>query len=255
MVLEQRVAVVTGGASGIGEEICRQFSREGATVIIADLNGESAQKLAGELKAAGRAAAVRCVDIRDTQKVKEAADQTADEFGTIDVLVNCAGYNKFVAPDEVTPDLWDRFLSVNLDGSWNFAAAVMPYMMRQQKGKIINIGSAAAVRANPKCLPYVVAKHGIVGLTRALAVDLGPYQINVNCICPGPIETPLFAQSTTPEFARQIRERIPLDRLGKPRDIASAAVFLASCASDFITGVILPVDGGLVCCNRAHHYE
>jgi NAD(P)-dependent dehydrogenase (short-subunit alcohol dehydrogenase family) len=128
-------------------------------------------------------------------------------------------------------------------------------MIKKRSGKIINVGSAAAILAIPQALPYVVAKHAIVGLTRALAVDLGPYNINVNCICPGPVQTPLLDQATTASFRAEITKTIPLNRLGKPSDLANAAVFLASSLSDWITGVVLPVDGGLVCCVRARHWE
>lgn len=255
MDLKDKVAIVTGGASGIGEEICLQFAREGARIAIADIDSAASAEVITKIEREGGRAIALNVDIRDLAEVRKATQQVLDGYGTVDILVNCAGYNKFVGVDEVTSELWDQLISINLTGSWNFANAVMAHMRQQRSGKIINIGSAAAILANPKCLPYVVAKHGVVGLTRALAVDLGPDQITVNCICPGPIQTPLFDKSTTPEFARRIKERVPLNRLGKPSDIANAAVFFASPKSDFISGTVLPVDGGLVCCIRSQHYE
>jgi NAD(P)-dependent dehydrogenase (short-subunit alcohol dehydrogenase family) len=255
VLLRDKTAIVTGGASGIGEEICMQFAAEGARIGIADLNAEEARRVINRVEAIGGQARLLHVDIRDHQKVKAVVATTLEASRTIDILVNCAGFNTFLAPEEVTPDAWEKLRSINLDGCWNFCSAVMDPMMKQRRGKIINIGSAAAIKAIPKALPYVVAKHGVIGLTRALAVDLGPYGINVNCICPGPIQTPLFDASVSPNFKESIRNNIPLDRLGRPADIAQAAVFLASPASDWITGVTLPVDGGLVCCVRAHHYE
>lgn len=255
MVLKEKIAIVTGSGSGIGEEIAAEFARQGARVAIADINAPAAQRVVEKIERSSGKAMVLEVDICDPQKVKAAAARVVEAFGTIDILVNCAGFNQFVAVEDVTPELWERIRSINLDGSWNFASAVLPVMMKRRRGKIINIGSAAAVKAIPKALPYVVSKHAIVGLTRALAVDLGPYNINVNCICPGPVETPLLEKSTSATFQQQIAATLPLGRLGKPSDIAQAAVFLASSASDWITGVVLPADGGLVSCVRAHHWE
>jgi NAD(P)-dependent dehydrogenase (short-subunit alcohol dehydrogenase family) len=255
MVLENKVAIVTGGASGIGEEICLRFAEQGARVAIADVNSEGANQVIKKIEASGGTALHLHVDIRDHQKVHESVANVLSVFGTVDVLVNCAGFNQFVGLDQVTPELWERIRSINLEGSWNFCSAVVGPMMQKRAGKIINVGSAAAILAIPKALPYVVAKHAVVGLTRALAVDLGPYNINVNCICPGPVQTPLLSQSATTVFQREIVKTIPLARLGKPSDLAHAAVFLASSLSDWITGVVLPVDGGLVSCVRAHHWE
>jgi NAD(P)-dependent dehydrogenase (short-subunit alcohol dehydrogenase family) len=255
MLLENKSAIVTGGASGIGEEICLRFAEQGATIAIADVNVEGARAVIKKIEACGAKACHVHVDIRDGQKVQDSVTEVLDRFGTVDILVNCAGFNQFVEVDQVPPELWEKVLSVNLEGSWNFCRAVMGQMIRKRSGKIINIGSAAAVLAIPKALPYVVAKHAVVGLTRALAVDLGPYNINVNCICPGPVQTPLLDQTTTPTFRAEITKTIPLNRLGTPSDLAHAAVFLASSLSDWITGVVLPVDGGLVSCVRAHHWE
>lgn len=255
MILKDRVAIVTGGGSGIGEEVALEFSQQGARVAIADINAVAAKRVVDKLEAISGEALVLEVDICDHKRVHAAAARVVEVFGTIDILVNCAGFNQFVAVEDITHELWEKIRAINLDGSWNFASAVLPVMMKKRSGKIINIGSAAAVKAIPKALPYVVSKHAVVGLTRALAVDLGPYNINVNCICPGPVQTPLLDQSTSAAFQRQIATTIPLGRLGKPSDIAQAAIFLASPASDWISGVTLPADGGLVSCVRARHWE
>jgi NAD(P)-dependent dehydrogenase (short-subunit alcohol dehydrogenase family) len=254
-VLAGKAAIVTGGGSGIGEEVSVQFSEHGASVAVADINPESGECVTRRILESGGQATFLHVDVRECNQVQQAVSRAIEAFGTVDILVNCAGLNTFKDVQEVSYELWDRIRSINLDGAFNFCRAVIGTMIQQRSGKIINIGSAAAIKAIPKALPYVAAKHGLVGLTRALAVDLGPHNINVNCICPGPIQTPLLERETNPAFREGITKAIPLDRLGKPSDIAAAALFLASPQSDWITGVILPVDGGLVSCVRAHHYE
>ena len=193
-------------------------------------------------------------DIRDPERVTETVAQTVAQFGTVDILVNCAGWNMFQAVEEVTAEEWEKIRSVNLDGSWFFSQAVAPEMKKKRSGKIINVGSAAGILAIPKAAPYSIAKHAVVGLTRAFAVELGPHNITVNCVCPTSVDTPLLRESTTPAFRADITRRIPLRRLGKVSDMAKACLFLASADADFISGVILPVDGGLTCCLRAHHY-
>lgn len=255
MTLKDKVAIVTGGASGIGQEICIQFAQQGSRVVIADLNIAKAQHVIRRIEEEGGTGIALELDICQRDNVQRAIAKTVDKFQSVDILVNCAGFNQFVSVDEISPELWNKILSINLAGSWNMCQAVLPVMMARCSGKIINIGSAAAILAIPHALPYVVAKHAIVGLTRALAVDLGPYKINVNCICPGPVQTPLLNEATTQMFRDEIAKTIPLDRLGLPSDLAQAALFLASPAADWITGSVLPVEGGLVSCVRAHHWE
>ena len=148
-------------------------------------------------------------------------------------------------PTDYTVEYWQRVRSINLDGTWYFSQAVATPMRERRRGKIVNFGSSAGILANPHQAPYCVAKHGIVGITRAMAVDLGSYQINVNCVSPTTVETPLGLRSTTPEFRAKMAEQIPLGRLGKVSDMVDAVLFLASPRADFITGVTLPVDGGL----------
>jgi NAD(P)-dependent dehydrogenase (short-subunit alcohol dehydrogenase family) len=217
------------------------------------VNAEKAAAVARCIQSRGGEAIFLNVDVREHEKVKSAVAEVVDQFGRVDVLVNSAGYNKFVPPQELTHEYWETMRSINLDGTWNFCHAVMYPMMEQRSGKIINIGSAGAVLGYPQAPGYIAAKHGVVGLTRALAVDLGSYGINVNCVCPGPIDTPLLTESTDQAFRDGIVRHIPLGRLGKPSDIANACLFLASCLSDWISGVVLPTDGGLVSCVRAKH--
>jgi NAD(P)-dependent dehydrogenase (short-subunit alcohol dehydrogenase family) len=178
-----------------------------------------------------------------------------DELGPPTILANVAGLNQFVSVEELPPGLWEKIRSINMDGPFHCARAVMPGMIEKRAGKIVSITSAAGVRAIPKAVPYSAAKHGLVGLTRALALDLAPFGINVNCIAPSTVQTPLVKQAVNNVFLEKMLQTIPLGRFGTPRDIARAAVFLCSSDADWITGVVLPVDGGLTCGIRAHHFE
>ena len=249
---EGQVAIVSGGAAGIGEGVVRALSQRGANVVIADKDNQAAGAL---VKAIGssRVSSVE-VDIAQAEQVSAAVEGVLGQFQKIDILVNCAGWNAFMNPTDYTVEYWQRVRSINLDGTWYFSQAVAVPMRERRRGKIVNFGSSAGILANPHQAPYCVAKHGIVGITRAMAVDLGSYQINVNCVSPTTVETPLGLRSTTPEFRAKMAEQIPLGRLGKVSDMVDAVLFLASPQADFITGVTLPVDGGLTSCRRAQHW-
>jgi NAD(P)-dependent dehydrogenase (short-subunit alcohol dehydrogenase family) len=249
-----RTAIVTGGASGIGEAIVRAFVHDGLRVAILDLQGDAARALSVELGGEAFCLPIE-VDVTDATAVRAAVQSVIAAFGTVDVAVNCAGVNRFLAPEDVDEATWHRLIAVNLDGPWNLCSAVMPEMIRRRSGRIVNIGSAAGVLGIPKAVPYAAAKHGIVGLTRSLAVDLGPYGITVNCVAPGTTLTPLVESATSETFKAEATHRTPLARLGSPSDIANAVVFLASEKAAWISGVVLPVDGGLTACIRAHHWE
>ena len=254
-LLASKVALVTGGASGIGAAICAEFAAQGARVVIADVDSDKADQVVRKLTADGAEAIAVRADVTQFEDAKEAAAATIDRFGALDILVNCAGWNQFRSVEDYTLDYWQKIRSINLDGPWNFCTAVMPTMIKQKHGKIVNIASAAGMLGIPKAAPYSTSKLGVIGLTRALAVDLGPHNINVNCICPAAIETPLLREATSNTFVTAVTDRTPLARLGQPTDISKAALFLAGPDSSWITGAILPVDGGLTCCLRAHHYE
>lgn len=254
-LLASKVALVTGGASGIGAAICMEFAKQGAAVVVADVDKTKADRMVDEMGGVKSNVIAAAVDVADFNQVEAAATATLERFGAIDILVNCAGWNQFRSVEDYTQEYWQKIRAVNLDGPWNFCTAVMPAMMKQKSGKIVNISSAAGYLGVPNAAPYSTSKLGVIGLTRALAVDLAPHNINVNCICPASIETPLLNEATGHKFQAAITDRIPLGRLGKPGDISKAALFLAGPDSDWITGVVLPVDGGLTCCLRAHHYE
>jgi NAD(P)-dependent dehydrogenase (short-subunit alcohol dehydrogenase family) len=251
---DAKVAIVTGGASGIGAAIVELLMERGARVVILDLQTDLAESLATRL--GGEAVCrVETTDVTDPDAVRAAVASTIAAFSTVDIAVNCAGLNRFMSPEDVDDATWRRILSINLDGPWNVCSAVIPEMVRRQSGRIVNIGSAAGVLGIPKAVPYSTAKHGIVGLTRSLAVDLGPHNITVNCVAPGTTLTPLVEAATSETFKRLATERTPLARLGQPRDLAEAVLFLASDRASWITGVVLPVDGGLTSVIRAHHWE
>ena len=254
-LLEDRVALVTGGASGIGEGMCLEFALQGVVVAVADKNVEGAEAVVKKIEEQGGKALALEVDVGNREQVFDAVTKTLDSLGTIDILVNCAGINMFNQPHEFSAEQWIKIRLVNLDGPWNVCQAVIPEMIKKQGGKIVNIGSGSALRATPSAAPYVMTKHGLAGLTKALAVDLGPHKINVNCICPASIDTPLLRQGTSQAYREAMINRLPLGRLGKISDITRAALFLVSSDSDWITGAILPVDGGLNCCSFAHHVE
>lgn len=249
-----RVVLVTGGASGIGEAVVRSFVRAGARVAVLDLQDAKASALAADLGGPDRCIPV-LTDVTDPDAVRSAVEAVIAAFGTVDVAVNCAGLNRFAAPETIDDALWQRLIAINLDGPWHVCSAVMPEMMRRRRGRIVNVGSAAGVLGIPKAVPYSAAKHGIVGLTRSLAVDLGPYGITVNCVAPGTTLTPLVESATSETFKAEATKRTLLGRLGTPDDLAAAILFLASDDASWITGVVLPVDGGMTASIRSQHWE
>ena len=252
MRLSDKVAIVTGGGSGIGAEISRAFAREGALVVVADLDGEKAVALAAELTQAGHPAIGKACDVSNHNDVQDLTDSVARRFGRIDILVTSAGISKFGPIEDLSVEWWDKVVGVNLNGLFYCCHSVAQIMMKQRSGKIINIASLAGLTGIPNQAPYVASKHGVVGLTKALAIDLGPYAINVNCMCPATTLTPLALETRSQDFIDAEAHRTPLDRMAYPEDHARAAVFLASAESDYLTGVILPVDGGRIVAMRAH---
>ena len=193
--------------------------------------------MAQDIRDAGGEAFALQADVADSRSLGEAADRALQKRGTVAILVNCAGTNHFSMPTEYTAEQWERLLAVNLAGQWHCCQAVMPEMMKKRGGKILNIGSAAAILAIPKAAPYIIAKHGVVGLTRALAVDLGPYNINVNCICPATVVTPLLKEATNQAFVEGMIKNIPMGRLG--------GIFL--CSRAVIPSMVSRKRGVIVC--------
>jgi len=246
--LRDRVAVVTGGASGIGRAIVLALAREGARVAILDLNEAGATSAASEITAAGGESHPWRVDISDPARVDAVVGEVRGRWGTVHVLVNCAGWDQPKPFVETTPDFWDRILAINLKGPIACTRAVLPAMIEQKYGKIVTIASDAGRVGSTGEAVYSAAKGGLIAFTKTIARETARHRINVNCVCPGPSDTPLFQKefaATSPKLAESLTRVIPWGRLGVPDDVAPAVVFLASDDAGFITGQTLSVSGGL----------
>jgi 3-oxoacyl-[acyl-carrier protein] reductase len=242
--LKDRVAIVTGGARGIGKAIALAFVREGAKVALVDVDKEKLEVLKNEIeKKKGKVIVIPC-DITKSSDVKEMVDQVRKGFSRIDILVNNAGIIRRGTIETVTEEDWDRVIEVNLKGTFNCCKAVAGIMKQQGYGKIINVSSIAGKMGDITSAPgYGPSKAGVDALTKTLARQLAPYGINVNGVAPHAIETEMSAQWSE-ERRKEIIASIPLGRLGKPEDVATAVLFLASDEASFITGEILDVNGG-----------
>jgi len=244
MRLKDRVAIVTGGASGIGRATCLALAAEGATVAVADLDEARAQGVAGEIEKAGPPALAVRTDVTIGDSVRAMVKAVIARFGRVDVLVNNAGWDKMEPFLENTEDTWDKVIAINLKGQILCARTVLDDMVPRQSGRIVNIASdAGRVGSSGECV-YSAAKGGVIAFTKGLAREVARYKINVNCVCPGPTDTPLFAQ-VPPKLAEALKRAIPWGRLGRPEDIAAAVAFFVSDAAEYITGQALSVSGGL----------
>ena len=247
MRLTDRAAFVTGGASGIGRGIVHALAREGARVTIADLNAAGARAVAAEIEHAGGHAFAQPLDITDVAAVDAAVDAAAARSG-LHILVNCAGWDKPMPFVDTTPEFWERILAINLKGPMACTRAALRHMIKQESGKIISIASDAGRVGSSGEAVYSAAKGGVIALTKTIAREVARHHINVNCVCPGPSDTPLFQTefvATSPKLAESLKRVIPWGRLGVPDDVAPAVVFLASDDAGFITGQTLSVSGGL----------
>ena len=248
--LQGKVAIITGAVQGIGEATARRFASEGANVVVAELNPETGQAVTESIKAAGGNAVFVETDVAIEDMVKAMVEKTAADIGPPDIIVNNAGIAVFGDPLDITNDDWRRCFSVDLDGVWFGCRHVLPYMLEKGAGAIINIASVHSFQIIPHTFPYPVAKHGVLGLTRALALEYADRGIRVNSISPGYIFTPInewyFSTKPDPALAkRETEEMHPVKRLGKPEEIAAAAAFMASEEATFMIGANLVIDGGL----------
>jgi len=254
MLLSDRVAIITGGAKGMGRGMALRFAEEGCSVAIADISMEEANDTLAEVSKRGREGlAIRC-DVTDIKQVRDTVDKVISKFGKIDILVNNAGGLPPAPPiEDLSEEDWDKVFALNLKSDFFFCKFVVPHMKERKYGKIINFSSVGAIQPPAHAIHYNTAKAGIVGFTYDLAHALAPFNICVNAILPGPVRTSFYDHAigsmTEKEkddfFTNLGKTKVPLHRIGTPEDIAGAALFLASELSAFVTGETLLVSGGL----------
>jgi NAD(P)-dependent dehydrogenase (short-subunit alcohol dehydrogenase family) len=244
--LQDRVAIVTGGAGGIGKATAFKIAREGAAVIVVDILSPGTGQVAEELKALGGKAEGMVADITKKDQVDQVIERTVKEFRKVDILVNNAGIVRPALLEDVKEEDWDQVVSVNLKGTCFCTQATLPIMKKNQYGKIINIGSRVSLGKTDRTV-YAATKAGLIGVTRTWALELAPYNINVNYVGPGPIATEMFKSVNPPESekTKAIIRAIPLRRMGQPEDVANLISFLASDEASFITGQAIFICGGI----------
>jgi len=245
MKLRDKVALITGGARGIGQAIAMTFAKEGADIVVADVNLEIAQKTTSEIEALGRKALALEMDVTDYAKVEVGLNKILDKFGKVDILVNNAGITKDNLILRMSQGEWDAVINVNLKGTFNCIKAVSRPMVKQRSGKIVSIASIIGLIGNAGQANYAASKAGIIALTKTVAKELASRNINANAIAPGFIQTEMTASLPEPVKAKML-EAIPLAKLGSPQDVANVCLFLASAEADYITGQVITVDGGMV---------
>ena len=249
--LEDKIAIVTGAGQGIGQAIARKLAAEGATVVVTDLDEASAIQTADALPGA---VAIRA-DVSDRQAVQAMADRVVQQFGRIDVLVNNAGWDKASPFVDSDPADWDRAIAINLYGVLHTCKAVLPVMAGQGSGAVVNLGSDAGRVGSSGEAVYSAAKGGIIAFTKSLAREMARHQVRVNCVCPGPTDTALFASFAGPNLREALTKAIPFRRLGQPTDVANVVAFLASDEASFVTGQTVSVSGGLTMNWRPRHLQ
>lgn len=244
MRLKNKVAFVTGAARGIGQAIAERLAQEGAKVVVVDRN--TTETVDNIKKEGGKAIFIKA-DLTDAGAIKKTVDTALKEFGTIDILVNNACITVAKPITETTEEDWHIVHDMGLKGTWMVTKAVVPIMIKNKSGKIINSGSLAGIRAFANQSIYCAIKGGVVNMTKELAIELAPHGITANVINPGVIDTPLFIDQGNPlegEFLAGILPNIPLGRVGTPKDVAGVVAFLASSDSDYMTGALINIDGG-----------
>lgn len=245
MRLLQKVAIITGAGSGIGRATAMLFAQEGAKVVVADINAGSGSETASQISNNGGKAFFLEVDVSKERDVRDLIKTTVKEFGKLDVLFNNAGITGVSGPIwRTSQSEWDRIFDVNLKGIFYGCKYAIPALKKNRQGSIINTASELALVGSPDIPVYAASKGGVVTLTRSLALQCASYKIRVNCICPGPIMTPLLRKDVPEKNLQRLAKDIPVGRIGQPLDIAYAALYLASDESAFMTGASLIVDGG-----------
>jgi 2-hydroxycyclohexanecarboxyl-CoA dehydrogenase len=244
MSFKDKITVVTGAASGIGLATAETLAQEGATVIVADINREGGEAVAAAIRKKGQKADFMQVDLTSESSVAAFVEAVQARFGVVDVLVNGAGWGATKPFWEGTPDFWDKLIALNFVGPMRLVKALLPKMMERGSGRIVNIASDAGRVGSMGETVYSGTKGGLIAFTKSLAREVARYNINVNCVCPGPTDTPLMA--AVPDKVKEaLIKAIPFRRLGAPQDIANAVVFFAGDGASYITGQVLSVSGGL----------
>ncbi len=250
---EGRRVLVTGGASGIGKATAERFLEEGASVAIIDISEESCRSASKELRDKGHEVLVIRGDVSSSKEVERAVGEVAGAFGGIDVLFNNAGILVEGTVEQVSEEDWDRIMSINVKGAFLMCKEVVPLMLRQGKGAIVNNASCSGLVGDRNAIAYNTSKGAVVLMTKCLALDYAQKGIRANCVCPGEIDTPMFRQEArsrnkpVEEYRKELCDVHPIGRLGVPREVADAVLFLASDDASFITGAAFSVDGGYTC--------
>ncbi len=244
--LEGRTAIVTGGGQGIGEAIATALAEEGASVVVAELREDTAAAVRRKIEEAGGTALARATDVSRDASVDAMVEACLERFGRVDILVNNAGIYPTSTVEDMAEDEWERVIGTNLFGTFLCSRAVTPHMLAQRSGRIISITSGRGLQGADNGAHYAASKGGIIGFTKSLALELAPAGVAVNCICPGVSDTAQPRGHRTEEELYASAARIPLGRIGQPRDMAKAAVFLASDRGRFVTGQTVVVNGGAI---------
>ena len=244
--VEGKVALITGSGSGMGRATSYVFAEAGAKVVVSDINEKQIDEVSSEINSSNGTCLKQILDVTNQKNINEVIANVIKEFGQLDILINNAGISiPTTIDDENYEESWDRTFDVLLKGQVNLIRAALPFIRESDCGRIVNISSTEGLGATPRISPYTSAKHGVIGLTRSLAAELGSQGITVNCICPGPINTAMTAAIPIEDKQIYARRRVPLKRYGEPEEVAHMTLSLCLPAASFVNGAVLPVDGGL----------
>ena len=244
--VKDKVALITGSGSGMGRATAYVFAEAGAKVIASDINEEQIDEVASDINSSNGSCLKQVLDVTNKKNISEVISNVIKEFGQLDMIVNNAGISiPTTIDDENYEESWDQTFDVLLKGQVNLIRAALPFIRESDCGRIVNISSTEGLGATPRISPYTSAKHGVIGLTRSLAAELGSQGITVNCICPGPINTAMTAAIPIEDKQIYARRRVPLKRYGEPEEVAHMTLSLCLPAASFVNGAVLPVDGGL----------
>jgi len=243
--LKGKVAIITGAGQGMGESVAKLFAKEGAKVVVNDINENKAKMVAEEIRSEAKEALAIRADVTNRREVSRLVEKTVEEFGTVHILINNAGILRSSKIEAISEEEWDLVLNINLKGTFLCSKAVLPIMKKNRYGRIVNFSSSAGRSVSTLGgIHYTAAKAGILGLTRQMAKEVAAFNINVNSVCPGLIDTEMVRDNCPPERLRHYEESFPIPRLGRPEEVARLVLFLVSDSSSYITGASLDINGG-----------